>query len=157
MAANMLLDYRHGRNQGNWLLNLVAPAVYWLLTALYNVFPLPRDQGFRKSFSHAGHALDHGYSVLIFPEGRRSEDGRLQPFRPGIGLLAKDSRVAILPVALIGLGELRTTRRWFRSGQLTIHVGTPIPYEETADPAEMTRKLYSVLSAQFSNQPSRGN
>jgi long-chain acyl-CoA synthetase len=149
MAADMLRDYRHGRNQGNWLLNLVAPAEYWLLTALYNVFPLPRDQGFRKSFSHAGRALDRGYSVLIFPEGRRSKDGRLQPFRPGIGLLTQDSRVPILPVALIGLGEMRTNRRWFRSGQLTIHVGTPIPYEENADPAEITRKLFSVLSCQI--------
>ena len=63
-------------------------ATYWLLTALFNVFPLPRLQGFRQSFAHAGEALDRGYSVLIFPEGTRSQTGEIAPFRQGIGLLA---------------------------------------------------------------------
>src|ERR1017187_3767833 len=74
MAGEMLLDYRHARNQTNAFANLLAPAAYWLLTALFNVFPLPRARGFRRSFAHAGDAMDHGYSVLIFPEGTRSPD-----------------------------------------------------------------------------------
>ena len=37
---------------------------------VFNVFPLPRSAGFRRSFQHAGAALDHGYHVLVFPEGR---------------------------------------------------------------------------------------
>src|ERR1019366_4329078 len=104
----MLLDYRNMRNQPNWFANLLAPAAYWLLTALFNVFPLPRARGFRRSFSHAGEAMDRGYSVLIFPEGTRSRVGRMHPFRPGIGLLAQQSQVPILPIALVGLYDLAT-------------------------------------------------
>ena len=110
MAGEMLLDLRRARNQGNALLNLLAPAAYWSLTVLFNVFPLPRSGGFRRSFAHAGEAMDRGYSVLIFPEGTRSPDGKLQPFRSGIGLLAWESRVPVVPVELIGLGEMRAKK-----------------------------------------------
>jgi long-chain acyl-CoA synthetase len=146
MSGEMLLDLRRGRNQGrnknNPILNLFAPAAYWLVTALFNVFPLPRLRGFQKSFAHAGEAMDRGYSVLIFPEGTRSLDGKLHHFRPGIGLLANQSRVPIVPVALIGLGEMRAGKtRWFRSGKLQIRVGKPIIVAEGEDPAQLTAKL----------------
>lgn len=148
MSGEMLLDLRRGRNQGNALLNLLAPPAYWLLTALFDVFPLPRLRGYRRSFAHAGEALDRGYSVLIFPEGSRSRDGELQPFRPGIGLLVQESRVPVLPMALIGLGEIRAgTARWFRGGNLEIHLGEVVPAEEgaeetaEAEPAELTARL----------------
>lgn len=142
MSGEMLLDLRHGENQESALQNLLAPIGYWLITALFNVFPLPRLRGFRRSFAYAGEAMDRDYSVLIFPEGTRSLDGRLQPFRPGIGLLAQQSRVPILPVALIGLGEMRTRKtRWFRSGRLEVHVGRPILLEESTDPAHLTAML----------------
>ncbi|QEE28952.1 AMP-binding protein [Terriglobus albidus] len=142
MSAEVLLDLRRGKNQKSTLQNLLAPAGYWLVTALFNVFPLPQLRGFRKSFSHAGEAMDRGYSVLIFPEGARSRDGELQPFRPGIGLLAQQSRVPVVPVALIGLGEMRRGKtRWFRSGKLEVHVGEPVAIEEDTEPAQLTAKL----------------
>jgi long-chain acyl-CoA synthetase len=145
MSGEMLMDYRRARGQQNLLQNLLAPAAYWLLTALFNVFPLPRIQGFRRSFSHAGEAMDRGYSVLVFPEGTRSRDGRIHPFRQGIGLLAAQTRVPVLPVALIGLGELRASRKWFRSGRLAIRIGEPITMPEHTTPAEWTAALESAL------------
>jgi long-chain acyl-CoA synthetase len=142
MSGEMLLDLRRGRNQQSTLHNLLAPAAYWLVTALFNVFPLPRLRGFRKSFAHAGEALDRGHSVLIFPEGTRSPDGKLHSFRPGIGLLSTQSHVPVVPVALIGLGEMRAGKtRWFRSGQLEVHVGEAIAVEEGAEPAQLTARL----------------
>jgi long-chain acyl-CoA synthetase len=140
MSGETLSDLKQGRNQQRALYNLLAPAGYWLVTALFNVFPLPRLRGFRRSFEHAGEAMDQGYSVLIFPEGTRSRDGKLHPFRPGIGLLSQQSRVPIVPVALIGLDEMRKTR-WFRSGHLEIHVGAAIPVDESLTPAELTARL----------------
>ena len=142
ISGEVLLDLRRGRNQQSTLRNLLAPAGYWLVTALFNVFPLPRLRGFRKSFAHAGEAMDRGYSVLIFPEGTRSSDGELQPFRPGIGLLAQLSRVHVVPVALIGLGEMRRGKtRWFRSGQLEVHVGDAVTADEDAEPTQLTARL----------------
>jgi long-chain acyl-CoA synthetase len=142
MSGEILLDLRRGRNQGSTLLNVLAPVTYWLVTALFNVFPLPRLRGFRSSFAHAGEAMDRGYSVLIFPEGHRSEDGTLQPFRPGIGLLAQESHVAVVPVALIGLGEMRSEGgRWFRSGRLEIRLGEAVSVDEEAEPVELTARF----------------
>ncbi len=144
MLGEMLLDFRRGRNQGNAFLNFFAPPQYWLVTALFNVFPLPRLHGFRKSFAHAGEAMDRGYSVLVFPEGAVSREAGMKTFRQGIGLLAQESRVPILPVALVGLEEMQKSG-WFRSGHLEIRVGNPIPVEEDADPTELTARLEQAV------------
>ncbi len=140
MSGEMLLDFRKARSQQEFSLRILGPLAYLAITALFNVFPLPRSSGFRRSFAHAGDALDHGYSVLIFPEGHRSEDGGLHAFRPGIGLLALQSRVPVLPIALKGLGELKQEKtRWFRSGRLAVHVGNVVPFDGSAEPGELTR------------------
>jgi long-chain acyl-CoA synthetase len=142
MSGEMLLDFRKARRKQSFPLRRLGPAAYLAMTALFNVFPLPRSSGFRRSFAHAGEALDRGYSVLIFPEGHRAEDGRLQPFRPGIGLLAQQSRAPVLPIALRGLGELKREKaRWFRSGKLSIHIGKVVSFDGNADPSELTRAL----------------
>ena len=146
MSGEMLMDLRRGRNQGNAIVNLVAPAGYWLVTALFNVFPLPRLRGFQRSFAFAGEAMDRGYSVLIFPEGTRSRDGEFHAFRAGIGLLALQSGVPVVPVALVGLGEMRVGKtRWFRSGRLEVRVGEAIPVAEGMEPAELTKRLEESL------------
>jgi long-chain acyl-CoA synthetase len=148
MSGEMLLDYRTGRGLGNPILDPLMPIAYWLLTVLFNVFPLPRLGGFRRSFEHAGRALDRGYSVLIFPEGHRSADGQLQPFRSGIGLLAQQAQAAVLPIALVGLGDLKRTQgHWFRSGSLTIRVGNAIPYDPHSPPDQTTRRLQAAMAA----------
>jgi long-chain acyl-CoA synthetase len=142
MSGEMLQDFRQGRNQGNALMNLLAPAAYWLVVALFNVFPLPRQRGFRRSFAHAGEAMDRGDSVMVFPEGTRSPDGKLQRFRDGIGLLAQESGVPVLPVALIGLGPMRRGEvGWFRSGRLAVRVGRVIPAGESDEPVELAAKF----------------
>ena len=147
MAGEMLEDWRHARNQGNWLLNLLAPFEYLLVTALFNVFPLPRSAGFRRSFAHAGEAMDSGFHVLVFPEGRMSPDGALQPFRAGIGLLARDSQADVLPVALQGLTELKQRkRRWFRSRVLRIRVGRTIAPDTQLEPEELAEVLHDGLA-----------
>ncbi len=146
MSGEVLGDLRWGRNQGSRVLNLLARVAYWLLIGLFNVFPLPRLSGFRESFAHAGEALDRGYSVLVFPEGRRGWTGELGAFRPGIGLLVQASRVPVLPVALQGMGAAHKSGRWFRSGHLAVHMGAPLVFgAETAE--EITAKLEKAVRA----------
>jgi long-chain acyl-CoA synthetase len=146
MSGEVLLDLRLGRRQGGTLQNLLAPAGYWLITALFNVFPLPRLQGFRRSFARAGQALDQGESVLIFPEGSRSHSEQMATFRPGIGLLAAQSRVPVLPIALIGLATLRPgIRNWLRTRRLEIRIGDSITMPEGSTPTDWTAKLESEM------------
>ena len=147
MAANMLEDWRRRRNQGSWFLNALGPLTYLIVTGVFNVFPLPRSTGFRRSFQHAGKALDRGYNVLVFPEGHRSADGRLHAFRPGIGLLVEQSKTAVLPVALAGLADLKAARkRWFRSGKLRVVVGSPIRFTAGTSAEEITERLRAEIA-----------
>jgi long-chain acyl-CoA synthetase len=148
MSGEMLLDFRLGRNQGNRFLNLVAPAAYVLVTGLYNVFPLPQRNGFRRSFRHAGEAMDRGYNVLVFPEGVRSWSETMNPFMRGSGLLWKDLNVPALPVRLKGLGQLsQTGARWFRSGKIVIEVGEIILPQPEKSPDELTGILNDAVLA----------
>jgi long-chain acyl-CoA synthetase len=146
MSGEMLEDYRHFRNPelgGKYgRFYPVGPMAYWLLTALFNVFPLPRNRDFQRSFAHAGEALDRGFSVMIFPEGTRSASGQLARFRPGIGLLVRQSNVRVLPVAIRGLGELKQQGRgWFRSGKIEVLVGQPIQFPPEDNEAAITTRL----------------
>ncbi len=152
MSGEMLLDYRHfrdadrlpGQRERMWS----GPLAWLLLTALYNVFPLPRGKGFQRSFAHAGEALDHGYHVLVFPEGTRSATGALARFRPGIGILAKQTGAAVLPVALRGLGELKQSgRSWFRSDKVEIRLGEPLRFNAASSETEISAALQAAVQA----------
>ena len=145
-AGEMIEDWRHARNQPHWWQNALAPFQYWLVTALFNIFPLPRQAGFRRSFAHIGEALDYGYHVLIFPEGRRSSEGILLPFRSGIGVLARESNTAVLPIALRGMDILVTRkRRWFHAGIPAIRVGSPVRLDPALTPEQATAALHDTM------------
>jgi len=148
MSGEMLNDYRHFRNpeKSTGSFFLPGPLFYYLLTGLFNVFPLPRLRDFQPSFAHAGKAMDRGYHVLVFPEGTRSKEGKLARFRSGIGLLAKQSGAMVLPVALRGMGELKTgNRRWFRSGKIEVRLGQPLHLSPTASEADIAALLHDEV------------
>ncbi len=142
MAGGLLMGWRHARPERHGWLRPLTPLAYWLVTALFNVFPLPQGAGFRRSFAHAGAAMDHGMHVMLFPEGRRSAGESLGAFQSGIGLLVRESAARVLPVAMIGLGEVKQRkRRWFRPGTVTIRVADPMAMESTETPQEFTSRL----------------
>ncbi len=146
MSGEMLQDFRHFRNpERAGRFYPPGPLFYFLVTALFNVFPLPRMRDFQRSFEHAGEALDHDMNVMIFPEGTRSE-GKLARFRPGIGLLVKQADAPVLPMGIRGLGELKARqRRWFRSGTIEVRVGEPIRFApEETEPA-ITARLHEEV------------
>jgi len=150
MSGEMLEGFRHFRDQnpqhptGRFF--PLGPLYYIFVTAFFNVFPLPQRRDFQPSFAHAGRAMDRGYSVMVFPEGGRSAEGTMAKFRPGIGLLAKQCGAAVLPVAIRGLGELKTReKRWFRSGMIEVRVGEPIRLSQTESEAAITARLQAEV------------
>lgn len=147
MSGEMILDWRRARNQGHWFLNWIAPLEYWVVTGLFNVFPLPQASGFRRSFQHAAEAIDRGYSVLVFPEGRRSDNGQLQPFKSGAGLLWKELGIPAVPVRIDGLGELKVRGRgWFRSGTIAVTAGEPLTLNAGETPEQLTERLRAGIT-----------
>jgi long-chain acyl-CoA synthetase len=123
-------------------------AGYWLVTALFNVFPLPQYSGFRESFRFAGELADRGCSVLVFPEGQvnNSEDGRMAPFRPGAGLLAQNLNVPIVPMRLDGVWKMKKQRRRLaRIGEIIIRIGAPVNFAPGTPPEGIARQLEDLV------------
>ncbi|MEY2394513.1 MAG: long-chain acyl-CoA synthetase, partial [Acidobacteriaceae bacterium] len=119
----------------------------WVLgVSLLNLFPLPREAGFRQSFAYAGAAVDQGYSVLVFPEGRHTVDGNINPFRAGIGLLANNLGIPVLPMRIVGLFELKQAgKKTAPPGTIQVRIGKPINFAAGSDAAEIARKLQRAV------------
>jgi len=123
--------------------------VEWVLgVSLLNLFPLPRTAGFRKSFAYAGSAVDRGYSVLVFPEGKHTVDGRINPFRAGIGLLANNLAIPVLPMRIIGLFEVkRAGRKFAKPGEISVRIGKPIRFPEGSAAEQIAAELQRLVEA----------
>jgi len=128
-----------GRN----LLGRVYDRVKWILgVSLLNLFPLPREAGFRQSFAYVGESVDRGYSVLVFPEGRHTEDGNMRPFRAGIGLLARSLGIPVVPMRIDGLfGLKKAGKKFARPHSITVRIGLPMKFEAGSDPNQIAREL----------------
>ncbi|MGH9900969.1 MAG: 1-acyl-sn-glycerol-3-phosphate acyltransferase, partial [Pyrinomonadaceae bacterium] len=126
-----------------WWTRLRRLAQYYLVVTFFNTFPLPQKSGFRRSFAYAGESMDRGYSVLVFPEGTRTEDGRLNPFMGGTGLLASRLNVPVVPVRIDGLFELRQEGRKFFAppGRVSVSFGEPVRFAADEEPARITKEL----------------
>jgi long-chain acyl-CoA synthetase len=120
-------------------------AGYYLVVALFNVFPLPQQSGVRESFAFAGESVDRGYSVVVFPEGRRTEDGKPSPFRSGVGMLAQKLAIPVVPLRIDGLFQMKLSgRKIARPGELKVMIGKPLRFEPDTPAEEITRQLEHV-------------
>jgi long-chain acyl-CoA synthetase len=78
--------------------------MYFLSALVFNTFPLPqREAGARGALRYAGDLASEGYSIVIFPEGKRTDKGEILPFQPGVGMLASRLGIPVVPVRLEGL------------------------------------------------------
>jgi 1-acyl-sn-glycerol-3-phosphate acyltransferase len=101
-------------------------------TALRISGQIPIDRGDRAqafdAFAHAAEALRAGRSAIVFPEGTRSVDGRLGPFKKGAFVLAIRTQHPVVPVYVEGTFGLMP-KGWIvpRSGRVEVRIGAPIP------------------------------
>ena len=101
---------------------------YYLSTLFFNAFPLPqREAGTRQTLRYIGALFAEGYSLLIFPEGKRTQDGQLNPFRGGIGMIGARLDVPVIPVGISGLDKvLHQTWKMAKPGPARIRFGPPL-------------------------------
>jgi len=116
---------------------------YYLSALFFNAFPLPqREAGARQTLRYIGDVLEDGFSVLIFPEGKRTDDGTIDKFRPGIGMIAARLNVPVVPVRIEGLDRvLHHTWRMAKPGRIRVAFGAPLrlageDYERAAKQVE---------------------
>ncbi len=101
---------------------------YWIVCGLLNAFPLPQEAGgVRRALKTMGGLTDQGFCPLVFPEGRRTTDGKLQPFRAGIGLMAVRLGIPVVPIHIRGLFEvLPVHRTWPLPCPVRVTIGRPL-------------------------------
>jgi long-chain acyl-CoA synthetase len=121
---------------------------YFSVVSLFNVFPLPRFSGFRESFRFAGESVDRGYSVLVFPEGdiNMRDTPDMVPFQHGIGLLAQNLNIPVVPMRVDGLWRMQKEhRRLAHPGEVTVYIGAPVTFLPKTPPAEIASRLQDLV------------
>jgi len=116
----------------------------------FNTYPLPYTSvGLRGAIRQTGSLADRGYCPLVFPEGMRTEDGLMRPFRPGIGVIAKQTRLAVVPVFLRGAFDIWPPFARGPRKKGTVHVRFGLAFDFAGkDPAEITSMLESWYQEQ---------
>jgi long-chain acyl-CoA synthetase len=101
---------------------------YYLASMFFNAFPLPqREAGTRQTLRYIGELIGSGYSILIYPEGKRTDQGEINRFQPGVGMIAARLGVPVVPVRLEGLDHVLHQRWKFpRRGRARVAFGSPI-------------------------------
>jgi len=138
MFAPHFFPAQHGRL--SWLTNSLN---YYLAVLFFNAFPLPqREAGAHQTLRYIGELLADQHSLLIFPEGKRSESGAIDVFRPGIGMIASRLGAAVVPVRIDGLQHvLGVGWHMARPGRVRVAFGAPLrltgeDYEKLAKQVE---------------------
>jgi long-chain acyl-CoA synthetase len=104
---------------------------YGAASLIYNAFPIPQyEAGARQTIRYIGHLFEEGQSLLIYPEGKRTDHGEIAEFRPGVGLMAAKLRVPVVPVRIEGLDTVLSIRaNWPVRGPARVTFGKPMQLE----------------------------
>ena len=127
----------------------------WFISHL-NAFPVRRGTPDREALREAVTHLRAGSALLLFPEGRRSDDGRLGEMQPGSAMLAHRANVPIVPAVIKGAFEAwPRTRKLPRPRRITITLGPAIPPPQNSDREtyenvrlELKRRLEELMGNQ---------
>ena len=104
--------------------------------------------GTRAALAYTADLANRGYCPFVFPEGLRTEDGKLQPFRPGIGMMAVRLRVPIVPLRLRGLYEIYSVHdSWPRVGPIHVSIGPPLFIPPEMKFEDTVRQLEEVVKS----------
>ncbi|MGE5326843.1 MAG: lysophospholipid acyltransferase family protein, partial [Deltaproteobacteria bacterium] len=104
---------------------------FYLASLFFNIFPLPqREAGAMEALRYAGRLVSERWSVLIFPEGIRTEAGEIRTFQPGVAMMAARLGIPVVPVRLERLDRvLHQNWRMARPGPARVMFGSAMTLE----------------------------
>lgn len=117
----------------------------WLIASV-NTIPVKRGQADLSAIKAVIDRLKSGDGVCLFPEGTRTEDGKIAPFKPGFGLLCRRAEAAVVPVMIDGAFECwpRHKKIFSPGAEITIRYGRAITPEQVRNMSN--RKLAEDLT-----------
>jgi len=105
----------------------------FFLRHLLNTYPFGSEVSLENSLRFTAHLLDKGYSIMIFPEGERTRDGKIHAFKEGIGLLALNMDSEVLPVKTEGLFKIFPYNKTLPNfGKVKVKTGKPLKIKKTS-------------------------
>ena len=122
--------------EGNYMARdtLFANPFFKRLIEFLNAFPVKRNAADIGAIKESLRRLKDGRVLVLFPEGTRSDDGRIRDLFPGVGAIAKKARVPIVPTLIDGMTQTwPRDKKLPRPGDVIIEYGKPIRPEEYAD------------------------
>jgi len=105
----------------------------WLISSV-NTIPVRQGNADLSAMRKVIGKLKEGWGVCIFPEGTRTSDGKITPFKPGFGLLCRRGEAAVVPVVIDGAFECwPRLKKIFSPGRIDVCYGEAIPAGEVAN------------------------
>ena len=122
--------------------------VWWVLNPLLgNGFPIAKEGPIRPSLENLGRIIDSGWSVLIYPEGVLTVGGPMQPFMQGVGLVAVEGRIPVVPVRLeVTRAGAPSIFPLFRRGRVEIRFGAPLTFAPDDDYQQATSAIEQAIT-----------
>lgn len=113
----------------------------------YNAFPITRGGG-REALTYSQWLTSHGWSLLIFPEGKRSRTGELMPFKGGTAILALGQQIPVLPIYIKGASDiLPPGSPVSQPAPVLVRIGKPFEFpERTTIPEAKTAMETAIRS-----------
>jgi 1-acyl-sn-glycerol-3-phosphate acyltransferase len=162
LAANHFSNYDHFL-AGVWLrrkIRFLAKSQLFRRNAVLDyvyenggVVPVRRGHADEEAFTTMHRVLDGGGCLMIYCEGGRSRTGELGEPRPGVGRVALETGVPVVPVAVHGSGSIR---RWKKLvfPKVTIRYGAPLRFDVVAEPTreqqlETATEIFSVVREMY--------
>jgi 1-acyl-sn-glycerol-3-phosphate acyltransferase len=123
------------------------------LQLLAPTYPMSRDldtnrrTSIKQSLEFTGEIIDMGYSLALSPEGTRSLNGKMNPFKPGIGLIVSETGLPVLPVKIGGLYEILPKGALFpkKRGDVTLKFGKVIKFKKSDSAIFITNELERII------------
>lgn len=121
----------------------------WLAELLFNTFPFPRQEqeNIKSGLDYMGRLLDKNWSIIIYPEGRMSATGEVQPLKRGAGLIAAEMDAYIIPMKISGITRIMPYGKVLprKRGIVTIKFGAPIKFSRSDPYIQTTEKIEERL------------
>jgi len=119
-----------------------------LAASLGGAFPVAREGGLRRAIETLRAQLERDFSVLIYPEGKLTVGGPMQPFKAGTGLLAALSGRPVVPMR-VKVRQLSLADRigWPLRGDVEVVFGDPLRFASGSDPRDVTRSIEAAVAA----------
>jgi 1-acyl-sn-glycerol-3-phosphate acyltransferase len=117
--------------------------IYGLLMKRFGNVPVPdvrRPSDLKRLWRLTKDAIDGGMSLIVFPEGKRTRDGRVDEFELGAFRLAQQLNIPIVPVSIVGSFQHHATGKWmFWPAEITVHL------HDTLDLSNLTKEDVPAL------------